>query len=46
MRRMPLAAALSKRLDVRGAVATELSGRNRLLPRRFDDDVLRVISAG
>ncbi len=34
------AAALSGRLDVRGAVATELLGRNRLLPRRFDDDVL------
>jgi len=37
---MPLAAPLLKRLDVRGAVATELAGRNRLLPRRFDDAVL------
>ncbi len=37
---MPLAAALSGRLDVHGAVAVELSGRNRLLPRRFDDEVL------
>ncbi len=40
MPRMPLAAALFGRFDLRAAVTAELSGRNSLLPRRFDDDVL------
>lgn len=37
---MPLDRGLFNRLDVPGAVAGELGAGNRLLPRRFDDDVL------
>lgn len=37
---VPDATGLLARLDIPGAVAEELSRRNRLLPRRYDDDVL------